>query len=288
MSEHNDDVRRYEAARAESDLSSALELAKGIAEKTAKEQREALLRLARTHALLGRREDALLTLWEAVDAGFWDVDSLREDETFTEFREDPVFKSIVRASWTKGYLSMLEREERESFQRKSEVLRVLDFRPGERVADLGAGSGYFTIPIARAIGPDGVVWAIDIFQQMLDFIERRIAIERLPNVRLYKTLREDLRLPEGDLDTILMSDMLHYVQDRVPLLRGLKEYLRPGGRMAVLDFTPKSMEERPWGPSPDQQVSQTVLEEEMRLAGMKLRESYDFLPEQHFTIFGLE
>jgi ubiquinone/menaquinone biosynthesis C-methylase UbiE len=101
---------------------------------------------------------------------------------------------------------------------------------------------------------------------------------------LHQTSRDDLSLPEKDLDTILMSDVLHYIPARVPVLLKLKEYLRPGGRMIVLDFTPKSMEERPWGPSPDQQVSQETLEREMREAGMSSCASYDFLPEQHFTV----
>jgi ubiquinone/menaquinone biosynthesis C-methylase UbiE len=179
---------------------------------------------------------------------------------------------------------MLERDERESFQRKDEILRTLAFRPGERVADIGAGSGYFAIPIARAVGPEGIVWATDFVQEMLDFIGRRIAIEGLANVRLVRTPREDPRPPEGNLDTILLSDVLHYIPDRVPLLRSLNERLRPGGRMVVLDFTPRSMEERPWGPAPDQQVSREDIEREMREAGLRLHAAYDFLPEQHFTV----
>jgi SAM-dependent methyltransferase len=118
---------------------------------------------------------------------------------------------------------------------------------------------------------------------MLDFIGRRIAVENLSNIHLFKASREDLNLPERDIDTILMSDMLHYVPDRVPLLRKLRAFLRSDGRMIVLDFTPKSMEERPWGPSPEQQFSRDTIEAEMREAGMKLSTTYDFLPEQHLT-----
>jgi ubiquinone/menaquinone biosynthesis C-methylase UbiE len=284
MPPQNEVLQRYEGAVSKGDFASAVHVAEEMKEITESPHRDSLVRLARAHALAGRGQAALMALWEAVDAGFWDAVGLREDPAFTWLRGEEAFKAIVRASWARGYLAMLERDERESFQRTAEVMRTLAFRPGERVVDLGAGSGYFTIPIARAVGPGGIVWAVDVFQEMLDFIERRIAVERLDNIRLFQTSREELNLPDGNLDTILMSDMLHYVPDRVPLLRKLKPFLRPGGRMAVLEFTPKPMAERPWGPAPDQQVSRETIESEMRQAGMRFSAAYDFLPEQHFTI----
>jgi len=92
---------------------------------------------------------------------------------------------------------MLERPERDSFQMPDEVIRALAVRPGERVADIGAGSGYFTIRLARAVGPTGTIWAIDIAQELLDYIGARAAKEGLGNIRLQKVADDDPQLRRG-------------------------------------------------------------------------------------------
>ena len=196
----------------------------------------------------------------AVDAGFWDVDRLRTDDLLAPLREEAPYKDLVRASWAKGYLAMLERPEREDFQQKDEVMRVLAFRPGERVADVGTGSGYFTVPVAKAVGPDGSVLAVDIIPEMLAYVGERTRVEGLTNVRFQKATREDPGLAPGAFDTILVIDTLHYVVDRTAYARKLRVGLAPHGRIVVIDYIPKSMEERPWGPSVEQQFSRETID----------------------------
>lgn len=246
---------------------------------------ETLYDIAREQMALGQRELAYRWLRMAVDAGFWDAARLRSDEVFAPLRNEEPFRDLVRGSWAKGYLAMLERPEREDFQQKDEVLRVLAFSPGERVADVGTGSGYFTIPVAKAVGPRGSVLAIDIVPEMLAYVAERVRVEGLDNVRLRRATREDSRIRPGSVDTILLIDTLHYVVDRAAFARRLRVGLAPGGRIVVIDYIPKSMEERPWGPSPEQQFSRATIDAEMAAAGMQLAAAHDFLSEQYIAIY---
>lgn len=184
------------------------------------------------------------------------------------------------------YLALLERPERESFQKPQEVMAALAFRPGERVADLGAGSGYFTIPVARAVGPRGVVWALDIRQPMLDYIAKRVEAEGLSNVRLKLVRADDPGLAAESVDTILMVDVYHYIHFEkrgAEYARKLRPALRPGGRVVVIDYTPKPFAERPWGPPPEQQMSREALDGYMEKGGLKPARAHTFLTEQYFV-----
>lgn len=184
------------------------------------------------------------------------------------------------------YLAMLERPERESFQKPKEVMAALAFRPGERVADIGAGSGYFTIPVAKAVAPGGIVWALDIRQPMLDHIAGRLKRENLANVRLKLVAADDPQLPPGGVDTILMVDVYHYIHFEK---RGseyatkLRAGLAPGGRVVIIDYLPKPFEQRPWGPPPEQQMSLDALNGYMAYGGFKPVKVHAFLPEQYFV-----
>ena len=90
-------------------------------------------------------------------AGLFDVGRVRRDEAFSSLREEERFRKAVRAIWLRGYLWLLERPERDAYQKPDQVMAALAFRPGERVADLGAGSGYFARRVSKAVGPTGEV-----------------------------------------------------------------------------------------------------------------------------------
>jgi ubiquinone/menaquinone biosynthesis C-methylase UbiE len=166
-------------------------------------------------------------------------------------------------------------------------MEALSFRAGERVADIGAGSGYFTIPVARAVGPTGVVWALDAAQEMLDYLDFRVRAQKIENIRLRKVMRDDAQLEPASLDTILMIDTIHYVKDRVGYARKLRQGLAPGGRLVIIDYFPKPMSERPWGPVPEQQIPRQQMDADMAAAGFKVERAYDFLPEQYFVIYSV-
>ncbi|BDU72548.1 class I SAM-dependent methyltransferase [Mesoterricola silvestris] len=279
---------RLEEARKAADPARALALAEALNEQVEPIHVESLFLLASAYARLGNRPKAYEWLQRAVDAGFWDVDAIREGEAFKAFRGEPRLKALARQAWAKGYLSMLERKERAAFQKPERILASLAFRPGERVADVGAGSGYFTVPVARAVGPTGSVLAVDILQDMLDYVERRAQAEQLTNIKLLRSRADDPMLPAAGADTILLVDVLHYVKERTPFAVKLKAGLAPGGRIVVIDYIPKPMSERPWGPSVDQQFSRDTMDREMAAAGLKRVQAFDYLPEQWFAVYGAE
>ena len=166
-------------------------------------------------------------------------------------------------------------------------MAALALAPGERVADIGAGSGYFTIPVAKTVGSSGIVWAIDIRQEMLDYIDNRIEEEKLDNVQLVLVPKDDPQLPAGGVDTILMIDTWHYIRDP-EYAKKLRTALAPGGRVVIIDYKPKPWEDRSWGPPPQQQTSREELDGHFAQAGLKPVKVHDFLDEQYFVEYGAE
>lgn len=271
------------AALAAGDDERALALAMRVNEAIEPRHVDALYAVARLHARLGHEKEALDWLERAAAAGLLSVQELRADEAFATLREQERFRTLTRAVWLKGYLWLLERPERDLYQQPDRVLKTLALRPGERVADVGAGSGYFTVRLARAVGEQGTVWALDINETLLEHLRRRIAEEGLTNVRVAKVAADDPGLPPGGVDTVLMVDTLHYVRDRAAYARRLRTGLAPGGRIVIIDFRPKPLEERPWGPPPEQEMTREEVDAAMAEAGLLPVAVHDFLTEQFFV-----
>ncbi len=263
----------------------ALELAEKRAEAVEASHFEALYDIARAKCLLGRKDEAYEALQRAADAGFPDSFRMRKDDAFKSIKDEDRFKGIYRAVWARSYIAMLERPEREDFQKPDRVMSALAFKPGERVADVGAGSGYFTVRVARAVGPAGSVIAADIAPEMLEHLDKRVKAEKLANVKFLKVSKDDPQLPPGGVDTILMVDTLHYVQNRGEYAKKLRAGLAPGGRLVIIDYIPKPFEERPWGPPPEQQMSRESVDADMAAGGLKPVKAFDFLPEQYFVVY---
>lgn len=282
---------KFDEAYNAGDYEKALEIAKQMDEAVAPHHWDNLYNIACLNALRGNKPKAYEFLYKAVDSGFWNARQMMEDEDLASLKGDDLHRYLVRSAWANGYIWMLEREEREEFQKPDEVLKALELKAGQTVADIGAGSGYFTIPIAKAVGPEGKVLAIDISQHMLDYIGRRIKAEQLENVELRKVERDDPELPEGGIDLILMVDTIHYImsgEERTAYAKKLREGLAPGGRLIIIDYIPKPWDERPWGPPPEQHLSKETLNKEMATAGLTVINEHDFLPEQYFVVYGAE
>jgi SAM-dependent methyltransferase len=280
--------RRYAKAEEQGDYPKALELAEELEEITLPRHTDVLYNQARMCALTGDRTGAYESLYRATDAGFWDVKRMMEDDAFASIRDDDLFKALARKAWSNGYLWMLEREQREEYQQKDRVLETLELKPGSFVADVGAGSGYFSIPIARAIGPEGTLLATDIRQEMLDYIARRARIERLDNIELLLAKSDDPMLPPGKADLILMVDVFHYITDpeaRMAFGKKLRAGLAPGGRLVVIDFVPKPWAERPWGPPESQHLAEETLTADLAQAGLSRVARHDFISEQFFVVY---
>lgn len=265
----------------------ALETAEQMLELTFEKHIGALYNIAAMHSRLGHKKQAYEWLQYTLDAGWYDYRKMRDDEDFALIREEDKFRSMMRGAWAKGYLAMLEREEREEFQQPDKVMESLAFEPGERVADVGAGSGYFTVRVAAAVGPEGKVLATDIRQEMLDFLENRLEEEKIDNVELKLAEKDDPLLPAGSLDTILLVDVWHYIRDP-EFAKKLSAGLAPGGRIVVIDYRPKPFEERPWGPPEVQQTPREEVDEHMAQAGLKPVRSHDYLSEQYFVEYEAE
>ncbi|MBN2072162.1 MAG: class I SAM-dependent methyltransferase [Candidatus Krumholzibacteriota bacterium] len=267
------------------DYSTALEKAKKMNETLEWDHAEALFNIARTHSRLGNDMETYIWLKRAIDAGYWWARGIMDEKDLERFRAEPWFRELVRYAWSKGYASLLEREDRGESQYPDKVMESLDLKPGLRIADIGAGTGYFTVRFARAVGPDGKVWARDISQEMLDYLEKRLEVEKIDNVELVKVGPEDPLLEKGSMDMIFMIDTIHYVKDRAAYAKKVLDGLAPGGKFVIIDYRPKPMEERPWGPPPEQQIPRETMDEDMEGAGFKVVGSYDYLPEQYFVIY---
>jgi ubiquinone/menaquinone biosynthesis C-methylase UbiE len=277
-----------EKAYAAKNYVGALQSAEKLLEIREGQRIEVLYRIAALHCLQGHKEETYSWLGKLFEAGFWQFPRLRQDGDFGCVRDEERFTTMWRQAWAKQYIAMLERPERESFQKPKEVMAALALRPGERVADIGAGSGYFTIPVAKAVGPTGIVWALDIRQEMLDYIAKRLEVEKLTNVKLGLVKPDDPLLPAAGVDTILLVDTLHYVQDRAAYAKKLRAGLAPGGRVVVIDYIPKPFNERPWGPTPEQQFSKEQIDRDMAAAGLKPVKVHTFLTEQYFVEYAVE
>jgi predicted methyltransferase len=144
-------------------------------------------------------------------------------------REYALPMSAAGAAW-------LDRSERDREEATELSLRLLDVRPGSIVADVGAGSGYYSTRLARLVGPEGRVYASDIQSAMLDIIRDRIARERITNVELVQGTTTDPRLPRGALDLVLLVDVYHEFSEPQLMLRRIRESLKPGGRLVLLEY----------------------------------------------------
>lgn len=164
-----------------------------------------------------------------------------------------------------------------------QILKALELRQGQNVADIGAGGGYFCLRFAEAVGIKGKVYAADTNPRFLGFIKNGAREKRLNNVKTILVVGEDLALPERGLDLVFMRNVCHHLINRVEYFRKLKRFLKPKGRVAIVEykrakpFTFRGMFEH--------YVPRETIVKEMKGAGYRLENEYNFLPDQSFAIF---
>ena len=180
-------------------------------------------------------------------------------------------------------LGLLDAPDRDLWQRPAEIMDAMGIADGSVVADIGAGSGWFTIRLARRVGPQGIVYAEDVQPEMISAISRRVQREGFSNVRPVLGLGSDPKLPARTLDAVLMVDAYHEVEDRVTMLRNLAKALKPQGRLGIVDFR---LDGTGPGPSIEERVSPDVVVKDAAQAGLKLIRQEPFLQYQYFLIFG--
>lgn len=182
-------------------------------------------------------------------------------------------------------LGLLEGPDRAVWQKPDQIMDALGIADGSKVADIGAGAGWFTMRLARRVGPNGVVYSTDVQREMLDVIRRRVAREGLRNVRLLQGGDNSLGLPSaGALDAVLAVDVYPEVKDRVTFLRNLATALKPDGRIGIVNYKLGGGGPGP-APSEGVRVAQATVEADARAAGLRITGSEN-LPYQYLLILG--
>jgi ubiquinone/menaquinone biosynthesis C-methylase UbiE len=159
---------------------------------------------------------------------------------------------------------------------------ALGLRPGQCVADLGAGTGYFSRLLSAAVGPGGAVLAADPEPNLVAHLRDRAEREGTANVVPVLASPDNPRLPAGRVDLVLIVDTYHHIDGRRSYMRDLNRALRPPGRVAVIDWQKRPL---PVGPEMDHKLAREQVVEEMEAAGYRLAEEPTFLPYQYFLIF---
>jgi ubiquinone/menaquinone biosynthesis C-methylase UbiE len=171
---------------------------------------------------------------------------------------------------------------RDSWQRPKELVAALALQPGQTVADLGAGTGYFSGYLAAAVGADGTVLAVDVEPTLVEHLRRRAEQGGHTTVVPVLASLDNPRLPRRGVDLIFIADTFHHFDHRSSYLPYLRRALRPGGRVAVIDWKPGEL---PEGPPPDHKLAREQVVEEMRAAGFVLADDIDVLPYQYVLVF---
>lgn len=181
-------------------------------------------------------------------------------------------------------LGLLEGPDRAAWQKPDQIMDALAIADGSAVADIGAGAGWFTIHLARRVGPNGIVYAQDVQRQMLEAIRRRVAREGLQNVETRLGADSVPNLPVGSLDAVLVVDVYPEVEERVTLLKNLASSLKPSGRIGIVNYKPGRGGP---GPSPDEgvRVDSASVERDARAAGLRVL-SRQVLPYQYLLVLG--
>jgi len=169
--------------------------------------------------------------------------------------------------------------QRDATQKPHEVIQALALKPDAVVADIGSGTGYFTVRLAHMVSK-GKVYGVDTEPDMVKYLAGRAKREKLANVVALAGAPEDPRLPEK-VDLMLLVDVLHHIDKRPQYLAKLKNYLKPGGRIAIIDFTEKSK----FGPPVAERIPAGRVRDDFAKAGYTISAEHGFLPDQYFLVF---
>lgn len=173
------------------------------------------------------------------------------------------------------YAKILENPARDAWQKPHEVITALALRSDETIADIGAGTGYFTRRFARHAAK---VYAVDIDPKILERAKQGASA----NIEFVLAQPDDPKLAPASVDTIFFCDVLHHVSNRAAYYAKLERALKPGGRIVIVDFYKKQL---PVGPPVSMKISEKEVESELDAAGFRLAKSHGFLPNQYFLEF---
>lgn len=208
----------------------------------------------------------VFTAWVGAPAGASEQPLPRHEHTHG-------FENATR--WAK----IFDNPARDAWQQPDEVIAALELAPDAVVADIGAGTGYFAVRLAAAL-PDGRIYAADPEPDMVEHLAQRARQMQLPNLIPIKATPTDPQLPEL-VDAVVMVNVHHHIEDRVPYFRNLAKRLKPSAQVAIIDFRPDA----PIGPPRHVRLSSAAVIAELEEAGYELKKRHDFLRHQYFLLF---
>lgn len=189
-------------------------------------------------------------------------------------REIAAPMSYLGADW-------LEREERKRLEQPEKVLDLLKLTPGNMVADIGAGTGYYSLRLAKRVGPQGRVLATDIQPEMIARLRANMKKADISNIDPVVCTPTDAKLPSGTLDLVLMVDVYHELANPEETMAQVRRALKPDGRLVVIEYRG----EDPTVPiKPEHKMTLTQIREELTPMGFHIQETFDFLPRQHVIV----
>jgi ubiquinone/menaquinone biosynthesis C-methylase UbiE len=180
-----------------------------------------------------------------------------------------------------AYIQAIEDFKRDEYQKPHEVIAALGIEAGEIIADIGAGAGYFTMRLARHVGPKGRVYAVDVSPDMVRFLHARVRDMKLLNVSPILAPPDDPLLPEP-VDRFLFVNVWHHIDDRPGYLARMRDLLKPGGQIVMIDFQKREI---PVGPPMAMKIAREDLVRELEAAGFRVAKEHTFLPYQYFVVF---
>lgn len=183
---------------------------------------------------------------------------------------------------TDAYIRMLDNPARDGYQKPAEVVAALALKPGAVVADIGSGSGYFTLRFAKAVGDTGRVFAVDVEPKMIEHVKERAARIGVKNVEPILAPPDDPKLPGQAVDLVFVCDTWHHVEKQEAYLAAVRRALAPSGRVVMIDYQKKPL---PVGPSMETKIAREDLLKQMEANGFRLVKEHTFLPYQYFLVF---
>jgi len=183
---------------------------------------------------------------------------------------------------SKAYIALLDDPTRDAYQKPHQVVQALALKGGERIADIGAGSGYFALRFAQHVGAAGRVYAVDVNPDMILHLNERVRDARLDNVRTVLARPADPLLADASVDLVFVCDTWHHIPDHAAYLQRLRKALRPGGRIVIVDFQRR---ETPVGAPMEMRIAREDVVREFEQAGFRLAREETFLPYQYLLIF---
>ena len=182
-----------------------------------------------------------------------------------------------------AYIAALEDPKRDAYQKPHEVMEALGIKPGEMIADIGAGSGYFTVRLAHHVGESGRVYAVDVSPDMIRHLHTRVRDMKLLNVSPILAPPDDPLLPER-VNRFMIVDVWHHIEDQAGYLAKMKEKLKPRGQVIMIDFHKRDL---PVGPPLEMKIAREDLIRQMETHGFRVVKEHTFLPYQYFLVFEL-